>query len=248
MIAAHAASYWLVAFGMKEPVLALDDAYDLWSATYPPHAHNPLMRAEQAALSPMLARLTPRRALDVGTGSGRNLAPLSSTGARLVVGLDRSMSMLARHEGTSPRVRADALHLPFVSESFNLLTASLMVGDVPDLASWMNEVTRVLVPGGHLVYSDFHPSWTARRWQRTFRTTSGRTVVLPYYAHSLEEHLAAIEGAGLQIVSAKEPFLLDEDLVDRATRRRFGGVRVALVLHAIRRREPPDSWSARARR
>jgi malonyl-CoA O-methyltransferase len=238
MNATRVASRLLVVLGSREPSLSLDQAYDLWSATYPPRAHNPLMRAEQAAVAPILARLRPRRALDVGTGSGRYLGPLAATGARLVVGLDRSMGMLARQADTAPRVRADALGLPFGTACFDLVTASLVAGDVADLAAWTGEIARVLAPGGHLVYSDFHPSWTSRRWRRTFRTASGRSVEVPYLAHSIDEHLAALEGSGLRVVTVREPYVLEEDLREWPVRARLGGVRVAIVLHAVRVDDP----------
>src|SRR5439155_23618296 len=64
-------------------------AYELWADTYPAVAHNPVMRAEQSVVEPVLARARVTRALDVGTGSGRYLPILQSTGAR-VVGVDFS--------------------------------------------------------------------------------------------------------------------------------------------------------------
>src|SRR5262249_40225883 len=102
------------------------DAYERWAEAYPPVAHNPAMGAEQSIVEPLLRRFRARRALDVGTGSGRYLSILSSTGAR-VIGVDFSRAMLARSIGT--RVRADANALPFGSGSFDLVNASLIAGD-----------------------------------------------------------------------------------------------------------------------
>src|SRR4051794_592308 len=105
------------------------DAYELWAATYPPVAHNPLMRVEQEVVEPLLAHIAARRALDVGTGSGRYLPLLAATGAGSVVGLDFSLAMLRR--GTAPgRVCGDASVLPFRRGAFDLINASLMVGDI----------------------------------------------------------------------------------------------------------------------
>ena len=70
-------------------------AYELWADTYPAIAHNPLMRVEQEVVQPLLAQCRARRALDVGTGSGRYLPLLTSSGASTVVGVDFSLAMLA---------------------------------------------------------------------------------------------------------------------------------------------------------
>src|SRR6185436_1370926 len=104
-------------------------AYELWADTYPAVAHNPLMRIEQAVVEPLLSHLHAKRALDVGSGSGRYLPLLASTGASLVLGLDFSLAMLTRSTGRG-RVCADACRLPFKRASFDLVNASLMVGDV----------------------------------------------------------------------------------------------------------------------
>ncbi|PYQ81782.1 MAG: hypothetical protein DMG03_19160 [Acidobacteria bacterium] len=65
------------------------------------------MHAEQAIVEPLLLRLRARRALDVGTGTGRYLPILASTGAA-VVGVDRSWAMLTRSKAASTRKRSVA--------------------------------------------------------------------------------------------------------------------------------------------
>ena len=189
------------------PELPTGDAYALWADTYPPWPHNPVMEAEQSVVGPMLTAARPRRGLDVGTGTGRNLALLQSAGARLAVGVDLSMAMLSRALPAARTVCGDGCRLPFADASFDLVCSSLMVGDVERLADWVGEATRVLAPGGHFVYSDFHPSWSALGWRRTFTTHDGRTFALPYHARSIEEHLGLLQGAALDVLSIREPRL-----------------------------------------
>jgi malonyl-CoA O-methyltransferase len=186
-------------------LLPAADAYALWADMYPPRAHNPLMATEQAIMAPLLASVAPRQALDVGTGTGRNLPLLAAAGARRVVGVDLSMPMLARGAGGTRRVCADALHLPFRSRAFDVVCSSLMVGDIADLDAWVSEAARLLAWQGHLLYSDFHPGWAASGWRRTFRTAAGEQVELPYFSHSLAEHLEALARAGLEVRTIREP-------------------------------------------
>jgi malonyl-CoA O-methyltransferase len=163
------------------------------------------MEAEQAVVQPLIEAARPCRALDVGTGTGRYLSVLQAAGARVVVGLDMSMAMLARTTPALPRICGDACRLPFRDASFDVVCSSLMVGDVADLASWIREAARMLVPGGQLIYSDFHPAWTAERWRRTFRTVDGRLCELSFYPHAIEDQLSLIEAAGLAVRTIREP-------------------------------------------
>jgi len=229
----------------SEPeTLATHDAYELWAPGYPSVAHNPLMRAEQRAVENALLGTRqpgPRRALDIGTGSGRYLPILAAAGAAHVVGLDFSRAMLARARQDLSRICGDARRLPFRRESFDLINASLMAGDIDDLAVFIAEVAAVLAPGGHFIYSDFHPTWTAQGWRRTFRTASGRHVALSYTPHRLDDHRAALHAAGLRLVSVCEPRLNADETgpeVD-ACRRQWGDPPVVIVLHATK--DPKDS-------
>jgi len=194
--------------------------YDLWADTYPPVAHNPLMRAEQDVVARHLSSIRATRALDVGTGSGRYLPLLAATGALTTIGADLSLGMLRRNAGRQ-RVCADAMQLPFASGAFDLINASLIAGDISDLTPWIEELARVLEPGGSLIYSDFHPSWETRGWQRTFRAGDGHEHTLARAPHQIDDHFSALERAGLDIVAASEV----RAAIDAASRpRRLGAI------------------------
>ena len=209
-------------------------AYELWADTYPAVAHNPVMRAEQSVVEPVLARARVTRALDVGTGSGRYLPILQSTGAR-VVGVDFSIAMLSKSSGGAARICADARHLPFRRGAFDLINASLMVGDIADLRTWLGELTRVLARGGQLVYSDFHPSWAENGWRRTF-TAAGAEHEIAIEPHTIDDHLAAIDAAGLIALAIREPRIKDDgDPAVKSFRKRWGDPPVVVAFHAIKK-------------
>jgi len=217
-------------------MLSTRDAYALWADTYPAVAHNPLMRIEQDIVEPLLAGRRATRALDVGSGSGRYLPLLESTGASVVLALDLSLAMLARSAGRR-RVCADACRLPFGRGTFDIINASLMVGDVADLAQWSSEMARVLAAGGHLIYSDFHPSWARRGWSRTFRDAAGQTHEISFHPHTIEDHVDALEGAGFRVRAIREPRLKKQLFAAvREFCSRRGNPQVLVVFHAVKER------------
>lgn len=116
------------------------------------------MRAEDA-YAPFDAALErvepPRRALDVGTGTGEGALAIARRfrGAE-VVGVDVAGAMLDVAERKLPaelqgRVRfevADAAALPYDDASFDLVTHGNMI-------PFFDEVARVLVPGGFALFA-----------------------------------------------------------------------------------------------
>lgn len=187
------------------PVLPPADAYTLWAPTYADEAHNPLMAAEQTIVERLLGHVTARRALDLGTGSGRYLRVLETSCT--AVGVDLSAEMLRQCRPGSAIARADARCLPFRRATFDLVNASLMAGDIADLGAWLLEIARVLTLGGHLVYSDFHPLWSERGWQRTFRGTDGVLRAVAFVPHTIDQHLSALDAAGFHVSAIREPRL-----------------------------------------
>ena len=104
------------------------------------------------------------RVLEVGCGAAMCSRWLVTQGARPVA-FDLSAGMLrhARSLGAStglpvPLVQADAQHLPFAAESFDLaFTAFGAVPFVADSALLMREVARVLRPNARWVFAASHP-------------------------------------------------------------------------------------------
>jgi demethylmenaquinone methyltransferase/2-methoxy-6-polyprenyl-1,4-benzoquinol methylase len=100
------------------------------------------------------------RALDLATGTGDIAFGLASSGAD-VVGLDITprMIQLARLKPRAPRVEfivGDMIALPFPSSSFDVVTTGYGLRNVPDLTRAIDEIHRVLRPGGRLVSLDFN--------------------------------------------------------------------------------------------
>jgi SAM-dependent methyltransferase len=189
-------------------LLEPETAYERWVGTYAPEAHNPLMQVEQETMEALLAPLRVRRALDVGTGTGRYLLVLEQARVPVVLGIDRSAAMLVRaREASTKLARGDARALPFVSGAFDLVLSSLMAGDLEELGRFATETSRLLTPGGALLYSDFHPSWVEWGWERTFRDERGRRYRLSYHPHSLAHHREALAAAGLELRELREPAL-----------------------------------------
>ncbi len=217
--------------------LANEAAYDLWAEAYPPLPHNPLMRAEQAAVLALLPDVAGRRALDLACGSGRYGLLMQEQGASLVVGSDLSAGMLNRAP-LARRVRADMSRLPFAAASFDLVVSGLAVGHAPGLDAWMAEVARVLAPGGVLVYSDFHPDAARAGMTRSFTDASGQRHELLHALHDPDAHLAAAWRAGL-VLEAQREVLVGQELREAFTGSeafyaRWNGLAVVLALRLVK--------------
>jgi demethylmenaquinone methyltransferase / 2-methoxy-6-polyprenyl-1,4-benzoquinol methylase len=106
--------------------------------------------------------------LDVAAGPGNVAVELVARGASHVTALDLSYNMLAEgarrgHPGIS-WVNGDGQHLPFPDASFDALTISFGLRNVPDPELALREFARVLRPGGRVVVCEFaNPTWAPFR-------------------------------------------------------------------------------------
>jgi SAM-dependent methyltransferase len=93
--------------------------------------------------------------LDVACGPGLHTRQLADGASGLVVGLDLSIPMLreAVRSTTNEHVaylRADAHHLPFADDTFDAACCLAALYLIPDPLQVIDEMTRVLKPGGIL--------------------------------------------------------------------------------------------------
>ncbi|MCC6616506.1 MAG: class I SAM-dependent methyltransferase [Anaerolineae bacterium] len=200
---------WLHARSKSIQVLNSLDAYALWAAAYPPHAHNALMRAEQAALLSLLPALAGRTMLDLACGSGRYAQIAAAHGAAHVIGVDNSPEMLAQAQ-LSKRILASSDAIPLTIGSVDVVISGLALGHMPDLGPTLAEIARVLVTGGVALISDVHPCLFLGGAQRTF-TVDGKTLAVEHHVHLTSDYYAGASAAGLRIDHLLEPRLLPED-------------------------------------
>lgn len=98
------------------------------------------------------------RALDLAAGTGDVAFAAAARGAR-TIGLDITHRMLQLASAKSSAARfitGDMASLPFRPSSFDLVTTSYGLRNVPDLNTAIDEIARVLKPGGRLLSLDFN--------------------------------------------------------------------------------------------
>ena len=145
------------------------------------------------------ARVRPGRVLELGVGTGKNIA-LHPPG-REVVAIDISERMLDRARSRAKRLDVrihlelgDAQALPYADNSFDAVVATFLLCSVPDPRLSVAEALRVLKPGGQLlllehVLSERRPMRRLMQWLDP----------IPFHlwgAHINRDTLATVRGGG----------------------------------------------------
>jgi SAM-dependent methyltransferase len=128
----------------------MPEAYDRWlaPAVFQPFAVDLARRA---------ARLAPHRVLEIAAGTGvltRELVAAIPAAEVTATDLNVAMVEYGSHQAPGASWRqADALHLPFGSEQFDLVVCQFGVMFFPDKPAAFREIRRVLAPDGRLLFS-----------------------------------------------------------------------------------------------
>lgn len=154
----------------------------------------------------LLGALTGKKLVHLQCNAGQDSLCLARRGAA-VTGVDLSDSAidfagaLARDSGLPAKfVQAEVVTwLHETEERFDLAFASYgATGWLPDLDAWAHGVGRVLVPGGRLVYVEFHPLvWT---WGKDLRPTGDDYFNKGPFVSPVNDYVA-VSGLGLGAVA-----------------------------------------------
>jgi ubiquinone/menaquinone biosynthesis C-methylase UbiE len=175
-----------------------------------------------------------KRILDVGCGEGGYARELARRGAT-VMGVDGSPRVIeiarerTRSEGLKVEFQcANASAMPAIAtSSFDLALAAMSLMDVEDYPAAVNEIARVLLPGGELLMSITHPCFTApvSEWERDesrrpllfkvdryFDRTAWEELIAPRFRapvvrrhRPLEDYMGAPLEAGFVLRDFREP-------------------------------------------
>jgi SAM-dependent methyltransferase len=178
---------------------------------------------ERPAMLELAGDVTGRRILDAGCGSGALFAALRDRGANMT-GIDASTGMLqqARQRlGADADLRVADLASPleFPDGVFDDAVASLVLHYLQDWGPTLDELRRVLTPGGRLIVSVDHPAAiylmdrSAGRKTNYFQirsrteewTMGGQTAQLTFWDRPLHAMTDAFSAAGFRINVISEP-------------------------------------------
>ena len=180
--------------------------YTEWASTYDSQA-NPALIAEQAAVHAIIERYPVGAALDAACGTGRHSAYLASLGYD-VVGIDATPAMLEVARTTAAGVRFEVGKLeaiPLDSASVDLAVCALALTHLPDPGHAIDELARVVRPGGHVVVSDLHPFAVTLGAHGRYRQLEGGRGFVRNYVHLVSDYLSWFAAAGLRVVRCIEP-------------------------------------------
>ncbi len=108
----------------------------------------------------LFAQVCGSQVLDIGVGTGKNLAyyPAGTT----VIAIDLSPGMLVRarenatkHHSPGHLYQMDAQHLAFPDRTFDSTVATFVFGSVPDPVLGLREAARVTKPGGDIFLLEY---------------------------------------------------------------------------------------------
>ncbi len=184
-------------------------AYNEWAAQYDTN-ENKTRDLEAIALRETLASLAFSSCLEIGCGTGKNTAWLS-THASAVTAVDFSAEMLGQ-----AKQKITAQHVQFVqadiqqpwawrTQLYDLVTFSLVLEHIQDLGPMLEQAAQALHTGGYVYAGELHPFKQYGGSKARYETETG-TQVVECFTHHVSDFVQVAQASGLALVSLNEYF------------------------------------------
>jgi len=216
---------------MERVKVSTATGYDKWADSYDSHP-NGLIKIEEPIVRRLLGAVAGKRVLDAGCGTGRHTAWLAHQGAR-VIGVDPSAAMLEHARAKLPDVElVEGTFATLPAGPFDVVLDALVLEHLPEVASPIAAMARVLVPGGLLVVSVYHPFFLLKGVPPHFPHADGVEYEMPAHVHLVSDYVHAIRAAGLELVELLEPIVDDALIAVQPNFHKHRGFPLAVIFKA----------------
>ena len=180
--------------------------YKLFRSSFP---FKIILNRENSNLAALLKQVETENKimLDLGVGTGNVLKFLN--GARHIVGVDLTFSMLGEAHKNFPNVeliQADILSIPVKTKTFDMITAVGLIEYFRDTISFIDELCRILKNEGYLVLT-FSPKniWTRMRF----------LLGVPVYSMSFDQLKEVVKISNLRIIDYQQSMMQRQVLLKK---------------------------------
>jgi ubiquinone/menaquinone biosynthesis C-methylase UbiE len=154
-----------------------------------------------------------KRFLDIGCGTGNYTIALAGSGLDFT-GVEPADKMLAVAQRRNPQInwlKGTAANIPANDNTFDGAIATLTIHHWPNLAQSMNEIHRVITPGGKIVFFTATPRQMEGYWLNYYFRQMLQSAIIQMPAFELMEN--ALTNAGFKLTNT-EKYFVKNDLRD----------------------------------
>lgn len=197
---------------MQEGINEIREAYNNWATQYDTN-HNRTRDLEGVVLRRMLQEVSFDNCLEIGCGTGKNTEWLL-TKAEHITAVDLSGQMLAKAKDkiAQPQVafvQADITQdWDFAQQQYDLVTFSLMLEHIEDIATVIAKAAKVLKPQGYIYIGELHSIKQYIGSKARYETSEG-TKELVCFTHHISDFFKIAQKYQLDVVVFDEYF--DDD-------------------------------------
>lgn len=185
------------------------EGYQIWSAQYDTN-ENKTRDLEGEALKSTLSNFKFDKVLEVGCGTGKNTVWLEQK-AEQITAVDFSEAMVAiatkKIKSTNTQFVIADINEPwnFTNETYDLVTFSLILEHIEDLAAVFSKSSQVINKGGLLYMSELHPFKQYAGSKARFTTDAGEQFVT-CFTHHISDFLHAASKYSFELKHLEEWF------------------------------------------